>query len=158
MALCLSRIGIPERPDPNGWQSWENYQAVLDIQLEQRSFVVRYLDTLDIELNEDTGDLLVRGTVGCEKGVMLDVRLIFEYDDSHIPHRVRCFRYAYIGWQIGGNLLLKYHNLHDNPDDYIHRVYDPATGEEIFGEVLRRHQFPTFPEVLDELEYLARDL
>ena len=58
----------------------------------------------------------------------------------------------------GDRLLLKYHNLHDNPDDYIHRVYDPATGEQVMYEVLQRYQFPTFPEALDELEYLAESL
>lgn len=71
---------------------------------------------------------------------------------------MRCYRYAYIGWQIGGNLLLKYHNLHAKPDNYIHRVYDSRTGEQTLYEVLQCHQFPTFAEVLDELEYLARDL
>ncbi len=158
MVLCLSRIAIPERPDPNGWQSWENYKAVLDIQLEQRPFITRYLDTLEIGFDADMGDLLITGTVYCGKGIALEVRNLFEYDDSHIPHRVRCSRYAYIGWQINGNLMLKYHNLHDNPDDYIHRVYDPATGQQALYEVLQRYQFPTFPEVLDELEYLARAL
>ena len=53
---------------------------------------------------------------------------------------------------------LKYHNLHADPAEYIHRVYDPTTGEQVLYEVLERHQFPTFPEVLDELEYLARGL
>lgn len=158
MVLCLSRIAIPERPDPNGWQSWENYKAVLDIQLARRPFVIRYLDSLDVGTDADTGELLIRGTVHCAKGVMLDVRLIFEYDDLHIPHRVRCFRSAYIGWQTGGNPLLKYHNLHADPDDYIHRVYDPVTGKQTLYEVLQRHQFPTFSEVLDELECLARAL
>ena len=84
--------------------------------------------------------------------------LCFEYDDGHIPHRVRCYRFAYIGWQVGGNLLLKYHNLHADLGEYHHRVYDPATGKEIMYERLQRYQFPTFPEVLDELEYLAQRL
>ena len=158
MVLCLARAAIPERPDPNGWQSWENYQAVLNIQLEQRPFVIQHLDSLQVRFDAGTGDMLVTGTVHCAQGVALEVRNLFEYDKSHIPHRVRCYRYAYIGWQIGGNLLLKYHNLHANPDDYIHRVYDPLTGEQKLYGVLQRHQFPTFAEVLDELEYLARVL
>jgi hypothetical protein len=55
-------------------------------------------------------------------------------------------------------LVLKYHNWHQNPDDYIHRVYDPDAGEEVFNETLTRFQFPVFTEVLDEAEYLTRTL
>lgn len=158
MVFRLSRLAIPERPDPLGWQSRENYQAVIDIQLGQRPFVIRHRDTLDIQFDAATGDLLLRGIVYCAKGVALQIRILFEYDDARIPHRIRGFRYAYIGWQIGGNLLLKYHNLHTDPNDYIHRVYDPATGKQVLYESLQRYQFPTLSEVLDELEYLARDL
>ena len=71
---------------------------------------------------------------------------------------VRCDSYNYVGFVPGRHLLLKYHNLHADPDEYIHRVYDPVTGVEVFSETLRRDQFPTFPEVLDELEYLAQRL
>ena len=69
---------------------------------------------------------------------------------------LRCYRFRYVGRIPGGNLLLKYHNLHRNPDEYVHRVYNPATGDEVFNEPLQRYQFPTFSEVLDELEYLAQ--
>ena len=71
---------------------------------------------------------------------------------------VRCHSYNYVGYVPARHLLLKYHNLHDDPNEYVHRVYDPATGEEILYETLHRYQFPTFPEVLDELEYLAQTL
>ena len=57
-----------------------------------------------------------------------------------------------------GNPLIKYHNLHRNPDEYVHRVYNPSTGKQILYETLQRYQFPTFSEVLDELEYLAESL
>ena len=71
---------------------------------------------------------------------------------------MRCYSYRYVGIVPGRCLLLKYHNRHANPDDYIHRVYDPVTGKQALYEVLQRHQFPTFSEVLDELECLARAL
>ena len=89
---------------------------------------------------------------------MLEVEKWFETRYFGHTLRVRCRGYAYIGWLAGAHLLLKYHNLHADSDEYHHRVYDPATGAEIFHEVLQRYQFPTFPEVLDELEYLAREL
>ncbi len=78
--------------------------------------------------------------------------------DSRGRMYVRCYSYNYVGFVPGRHLLLKYHNLHADPDEYVHRVYDPATGEEILHETLHRYQFPTFPEVLDELEYLAQTL
>ena len=71
---------------------------------------------------------------------------------------VRCHSYNYVGYVPGRHLLLKYHNLHADPNEYIHRVYDPATGGEILYETLHRYQFPTFPEVLDELECLSQTL
>ena len=71
---------------------------------------------------------------------------------------VRCYSYNYVGYVPGRHLILKYHNLHANPNDYVHRVYDPATGKQILYETLHRYQFPTFSEVLDELEYLAEGL
>ncbi len=35
---------------------------------------------------------------------------------------VRCYLYRRIGIVPGLHLLLKYHNLHENPDHYVHRV------------------------------------
>lgn len=52
----------------------------------------------------------------------------------------------------GGHLVLKYHNHHADPDEYVHRVYNPLTGRQTLHETLHRHQFPLFSEVLDELE------
>ena len=105
------------------------------------------------------GGLRLDGFIQCQNSVVLEVTNRFETAYDHAGRMyVRCYRFRYIGRIPGGNLLLKYHNLHRNPDDYIHRVYDPATGAEVFVEHLQRYQFPTFPEVLDELEYLAQNL
>ena len=101
---------------------------------------------------------MMRGMVYCQKDVVLRVAKWFEYDADRSPVRVRCFRFAYIGWQTGRSPLLKYHNLHADPNDYIHRVYHPDTAKQILYERLERYQFPTFPEVLDELEYLTQSL
>ena len=89
---------------------------------------------------------------------MLEVEKWFETRYFGNTLRVRCHIYTYIGWLPGEHLLLKYHNLHADPDDYIHRVYRPDTGQQILYERLERYQFPTFAEVLDELEYLAQSL
>ncbi|MBM3926332.1 MAG: hypothetical protein FJ320_10190 [SAR202 cluster bacterium] len=68
---------------------------------------------------------------------------------------MRGIQFRYVGFVKGGNLLLKYHNLHESLDEYIHRAYSPSNGEEIIFETLTHSQFPTFPEVLDELELIA---
>jgi len=97
--------------------------------------------------------------VECGNGVILQVTKKFDVRyGSRGQIYVRCYSYNYVGYVSGRHLLLKYHNLHADPNEYIHRVYDPATGEEVFNEALHRYQFPTFPEVLDELEYLAQTL
>ena len=118
-----------------------------------------FRDTLVFELSEDGSRLWLDGFVQCEKGVLLEVTKKFDVNrDNRGRMYVRCYSYRYIATMPGSHLLLKYHNRHENPDDYIHRVYDPATGTEEFNETLQRYQFPTFPEVLDELEYLAQSL
>jgi hypothetical protein len=71
---------------------------------------------------------------------------------------VRGFSYRYAAWVENLGPVLRYHNLHEDPNEYHHRVFDPRTGQEVFYEPLRRHQFPIFSEVLDELEVLTRDL
>ena len=118
-----------------------------------------FRDTLAFEQPELEGILHLRGFVQCQKAVVLEVTHRFEiaYDNAGRMY-LRCYRFRYVGRIPGGNLLLKYHNLHRNPDQYVHRVYDAMTGGEMFNERLQRYQFPTFPEVLDELEYLAQRL
>jgi hypothetical protein len=63
---------------------------------------------------------------------------------------------VYVAWMRGKGLVLKYHNVHRDPDEYVHRVYDPNTGDETGSEILTRFQFPVFTEVLDEAEILTR--
>jgi hypothetical protein len=68
---------------------------------------------------------------------------------------VKGIQFRYIGYIKSSHLLLKYHNLHQDPSEYIHRIFDIKTGKELLSETLTRSQFPTFPEVLDELELIA---
>ena len=121
--------------------------------------MVSFRDTLAFERPELDDILHLSGIVQCQKTVVLEVSHRFEiaYDNAGRMY-LRCYRFRYVGRIPGGNLLLKYHNLHRNPDEYVHRVYNPATGDEVFNEPLQRYQFPTFSEVLDELEYLAQSL
>ena len=109
-------------------------------------------------MSEDEGVLYLEGHVHCRKGVLLEVGKEFHIRYSGNTLRVRCYSYSYIGWLMGQHLLLKYHNLHTDRNEYHHRIYNPVTGEELHHEVLERHQFPTFTEVLDELQTLTQKL
>ena len=99
------------------------------------------------------------GFIQCGKGLLLEVTKDFQVRyDNQGRMSVRCYRYRYVGLLPGRYWLLKYHNRHRNPDEYVHRVNDPVTGERMLDETLHRYQFPTFPEVLNELECLAQRL
>ena len=118
-----------------------------------------FRDSLHFEAQDERNPFRLRGFVRCWEEVQLLVAKKFDVrHDSRGRMYVRCYNYNYVGFVPGRHLLLKYHNLHADPDEYVHRVYDPATGEEMLYETLHRYQFPTFPEVLDELERIARTL
>ena len=98
--------------------------------------------------------------VFCQRNVNLQVENLLEtrYIGTQGMLQVRCYSFIYVAWIPGSHLVLKYHNHHTNPDEYIHRVYNPTTGQQTLYEILHRHQFPVFSEVLDELEILTRPL
>ena len=157
MVLYLSRREIAPRQDPHAWNSFDHYQSIHESRLNQHPFVVSFQDTLAFTTGS-AGVISLRGYVHCAKGVMLRVRKVFESRYFGRTLRVRGHTYVYVAWLPGEHPLLKYHNLHEDRDEYHHRIYDPATGAELFHETLERYQFPLFTEVLDELETLTQDL
>ena len=157
MVRGLSRASLDAQKDPHDWNSWDHYRTIHDARLSQHPFIADEPDTLSFE--HRAGDVIyLTGRVYCRKNVVLQVEKRFETRWSGNVLRVRCHSYAYVAWVPGQHLLLKYHNLHRDHDEYHHRIYDPVTGEEIFHEILERRQFPTFSEVLDELQLLTEDL
>lgn len=120
--------------------------------------MVSFSDTLVFELSEDEGILLLLGHVQCLNDTELWVtkKLEIAYDNNN-RMRVRCYSYRYVGLVPGDRWLLKYHNLHADPNEYIHRVYNPQDADNPFTECLQRYQFPTFSEVLDEFQILVED-
>ena len=155
MVFQLSRGQIAPRKDPHDWNSWDHYRTIHENRLREHPFVVS--DTVTFT-DEGEGVISQKGGVHCQKDVILEVEKWFESRYFGQTLRVRCHTYVYIGWLLGEHLLLKYHNVHRDRNEYHHRIYDPATGDEVFHEVLERHQFPIFTEVLDELQTLAQDL
>ena len=157
MVFHLLRGSIAPRKDPHDWNSWHHYRDIHENRLNSHPFVMGFADTLRFA-DAGEGVISLIGHVICQRNVVLEVEKWLEARYFGNTLRVRCYSYRYIGWLRGEHLLLKYHNVHEDRDEYHHRVYDPATGEEVQHEVLERYQFPTFPEVLDELEFLAREL
>ena len=89
---------------------------------------------------------------------MLDVEKVLQSSVVGGVVKVRGVKYRYVAWVAGRHNVLRYHNFHRRDSDYHHRVFNPLTGEEVFYEKLERSQFPTFTEVLDEIEYVTRVL
>lgn len=156
MDARFSRAAIAKRTDPHRWQTFEQYRIVHDARLEEHPFIDRSKpDTLVFEEIEDRGVVVIHlyGEVYCRGSVVLEVEKWFETRVTSGRVQVRGVRYRYIGYTRSKGLLLKYHNVHEDPNEYIHRIYDPVTGEEQ-SEQLSRTQFPVFTEVLDELALL----
>ena len=127
--------------------------------MSEHQFVRSFQETLKTQVIKAANVVRIDGYVECHDDVVLQVTKSFIVGyGSNGQMYVRCQSYRYVGLLPSHHLLLKYHNLHEDPSDYIHRVYDPRTGDELFNETLRRDQFPTFPEVLDELAFLAGEL
>ena len=92
--------------------------------------------------------------VYCNHGVILLVEKWFETRYVGDLLQVRGHTYRYVGYIPGDTWVLKYHNLHEDRGEYIHRVRDPDTGR-VQSEILTRSQFPVMSEVLDELEIIS---
>ena len=116
-------------------------------------------NTLNFDSVEAEGVLHISqsGFVYCERGIILDVEKWFETRYKSRKLQIRGVLYRYVAWVYQGNQVLKYHNLHDSPNEYTHRAFDPKTGEQVLYETLTREQFPVFTEVLDEIDLLTRD-
>lgn len=155
MVRDLSRGQIAPREDPHDWNSWDHYLTIHEKRLQEHPFFVS--DGLAFREGQE-GELYLGGVVQCHKDVLLEVRKWYEKRYSGHTLRVRCHTYLYLAWLPGEHLLLKYHNLHRDRDEYHHRIYDPHTGEEVFHEILERYRFPVMTEVLDELQALTAEL
>ena len=154
MVQRLLRGSQAPRSDPHGWVAWHRLQFLCDTWMEQRPFVLNPLDALAYK---DSGgeQALITGTIDCQRDGRLLVELRFDMGYSGNTLRAWCHSFLYIGWLGGEHLLLKYHNHHEDRDEYHHRIYDPNSGRQVCYERLERWQFPTLAETLDELETLA---
>ncbi len=159
MDAGISRSSIPPRNDPHDWNSWDHYRTIHEERLANHPFIdPSQPHTLEFTFDEDEGILLLNGQVYCLNDVILEVEKWYETRYFGRILRVRAFSYRYVAWVKNGNSILRYHNIHVNDSYYHHRVFDWRTGEQILYERLERYQFPTFPEVLDELDALTRDM
>ena len=158
MVAHLSRSGIVRNNDPHGWNSYENYLIVHEKSLAEHPFIDESRpNTIKFEDAEFQSELpKISGQCFCQRGVIVEVTKEFETRYVGNILQVRAYSYIYVARIEGVGLVLKYHNHHANPAAYIHRAYNPETGEQILYEELTRSQFPVFSEVLDEAELLTR--
>ena len=159
MAVNLSRSGIVKDNDPHGWNSYDNYRILHDKCMEEHPFMDTSIpNTIGFGFYRRGGVLYLRmfGRCFCQRRVI--VRVAKEFETRYVGNilQVRAYSYIYVARIEGVGLVLKYHNHHANPAAYIHRAYNPETGEQILYEELTRLQFPVFSEVLDEAELLTR--
>jgi len=159
MDAGISRASIPERADPHDWNTWDHYRTIHEIRLAQHPFVDHASpNTLEFEMNENEGVLLLRGHIYCLRNVVLEVEKWLDLRYFGTQLKVRGSSYRYSTWVYGGGRVLRYHNVHSGDSDYHHRVFDPATDQQTLYERLERYQFPTLSEVLDEAELLTRTI
>ena len=160
MEARFARTQTTVGADPHQWHTYEQYRIVNDQRLDEHSFIDRTRqDTLrfeEVEDDEGVFSIHLEGNLYCLGGVTLKIEKWFEtrVTPSGLL-QVRGDNYRYIGYKRGGNRILKYHNLHEDKDEYFHRIYDPETDQLKFSEVLTRDQFPVMTDVLDELEQLT---
>ena len=159
MEARFARAQTTVRSDPHQWHTFEQYRIVHDQRLEAHNFIdPARKDTLVFEEIEIEGVFFIHleGNLYCLNSVTLKVEKWFETRQTAGGLlQVRGVTYRYIGYKRGLNTVLKYHNLHEDEDEYVHRIFDPETGEIKFSESLTRAQFPGMTDVLDELEQLT---
>ena len=154
MDADFSRSSIPSRKDPHEWNTWDHYQTIHENRLDVHPFVDRLKPhTLVFTEIVDEGVIRLDWHVFCLKNTVLEVEKYLETQHFVAVLRVRGLSYRYAAWVPGHNQVLRYHNIHERDDHYHHRVFNWRTGEEIYYETLERYQFPTFSEVLDEVEH-----
>lgn len=161
MDAGLSRAGIVQPNDPHDWNSFDHYRTIHEKRLAEHPFVDETRqDTLEFTMHEFEGVVFMSqvGQVYCRHGVILEVEKWFETREVGTLLQIRCFSYRYVAWTQGGSSILRYHNLHDDDNEYIHRVFNPQDGSQVLYETLTREQFPLFTDVLDEAEYLTQAL
>ncbi len=159
MDASLSRSGINRTTDPHEWNSYDHYRTIHEKRLAEHPFVDHdHPDSLEFRFFEFEGVtfLSLQGRVFCKSNVVLEVEKLFETRYAGDRLQVRCAIYRYVAWTRNHQSILRYHNLHENHDEYHHRVFNPDTGHQIFYERLTRVQFPVFTEILDEIELVLQ--
>ena len=159
MDADVSRSKIVRKRDPHNWNSYDHYRTIHEKRIAEHPFIDTFRqNTLEFQFYEfnNIASLSLTGIVYCQRQITLDVEKWFLTRYIGKQLQVKCFSYRYIASKHRGTLILKYHNLHENPNDYIHRVFNPNNGELVFTEVLKRSQFPLFNEVLDEVDLLTQ--
>ncbi|MBI2909646.1 MAG: hypothetical protein HYX92_18560 [Chloroflexi bacterium] len=141
-----------KKPHRHGWNSYDGYKNIEQARLEGHPFVKSH--NIEYEFYQSAGAqfLSISGTVLCHADVVLEVEKYLQ--GRRTPRGlilIRTFSYRYNASIPGKGNVLRYDNGH-NFDEYHRHVFDVVTGKEITFEILDRQKFPTFPDILDELQ------
>ncbi len=159
MDADISRASIPEQNDPHDWNSWDHYINIHEQRIGAHPFIDHTKPhTLTFTYYEDEDILELSGRVYCYRDVIVEVEKLYETRYFGNILKIRGYSYLYVAWVRNGHPVVRYHNVHFYDDDYHHRAFNVLTGEPLFHETLRRYQFPTLTDVLDEVELLTRCL
>lgn len=143
---------VERQSDPHGWNSYDQYLNIEQSRLDNHPFVLSH--NLRYDFYEYSGETYLRisGQVVCLNNVLLEVEKYLETRRTRPGVLlVRTFSYRYNASVRGKGNVLRYDNGHDS-DEYHRHVFDLETGEQAEYQLLDRFHFPTFPQILDELE------
>ena len=156
MNMDLVRASIVQS-DPHRWMWYDDYIPFHGERAAAHGFVDKTrTNTLSFQEIDLEGSLYIhlKGDVYCLKGVALTVEKMLK--TRQVEGRLQVFAdlYKYIGRIENGTPVLEYQHLAPDLEEYAHRIYNLTTGQELFSEVIARHQIATFTEALNELEHL----
>ena len=145
-----------EETDRHGWNSLEGYLSIHDNRLNNHSFLdPSKPHTIGItyhQINDEESVMAIQGHVFCLGNVVLEVEKYLQMMERENGQLfVRGFSYRYHAFVPGEHSLVRYDNSHGE-DVYHRHAFEPVTGQETEITDLTRNEFPTFSEILDELE------
>ncbi len=146
------------RGEKHGWLRFDRYQEIHEGTLDRHPFVIE--DRTEFERAEDSGGVSYRleGDILCTVGIVIEVSKYYHVRRRRGYEEIRGVQYRYTARVPGSGNIVRYDNLHlDTPDEYHRHVYDLATWSHIEVQLLKREDFPTLGEVLEEVMHLASE-
>lgn len=144
------------RCEKHGWLRFDRYQEIHEGTLDRHPFVVE--DRTEFERVEDSDGVSYRleGDVLCAGGIVVEVSKYYDVRLRRGHEEIRGVQYRYTARVPGRGNVVRYDNLHlETPDEYHRHVYDLTDWAQTELQLLKRDDFPTLGEVIEEVMQLA---